>query len=206
MHLVSSSRAKASTPMAGEFPDWFSAYAKPNFEKYLIPLAGQQNLQFLQLGVYTGDASIWMLQNIKNIRLTDVDTWLGSDEDAHKDMDFDDVYKTYTNKIKDYKVNICRTTTIGYLLAQYGCDRPLGEYFDFIYIDADHTAAGVLLDAELSWDLLKSGGIMAFDDYQWGADLPASKSPKLGIDLFLERHAGEYEILEQGLQVWIRKL
>jgi hypothetical protein len=54
--------------------------------------------------------------------------------------------------------------------------------------------------------LLKPNGLLAFDDYQWGAHLPASKSPKLGIDLFLERHLGEYELLEQGLQVWIRKL
>jgi hypothetical protein len=62
------------------------------------------------------------------------------------------------------------------------------------------------MDAELSFPLLKSGGLVAFDDYQWGAHLPAFKSPKLGIDLFLDRHAGEYEILEQGLQVWLRKL
>ena len=82
-----------------EYPNWFNHTAKDNFEKFLIPLAGQENLKFLQLGVYTGDASIWMLENISNIQLTDVDTWQGSDEDAHKSMDFDDVYKTYTDKI-----------------------------------------------------------------------------------------------------------
>ena len=189
-----------------KYPNWFAQTAQPNFEQFLTPLAGKRDLRFLQLGVYTGDASIWMLQNISNIRLIDVDTWQGSDEDAHKPMDFDDVYKTYTDKIKDYKVDICRTTTIGYLLAQYGCDRPLGEYFDFIYVDADHTTVGVLMDAELSFPLLKSGGIMAFDDYTWGSHLPPHKRPKLGIDLFLERHVGEYEVLGSGLQVWLRKL
>jgi predicted O-methyltransferase YrrM len=192
--------------MEDKFPNWFDAYAKPNFEKHLIPLAGQENLMFLQLGVYTGDASLWMLENISNIRLTDVDTWQGSDEDVHKTMDFEDVYKTYKEKIKDYKVDICQATTVSYLLAQYGSDRALGQHWDFIYIDADHTAASALIDGELSWPLLKSGGLLAFDDYQWGAHLPASKSPKLGIDLFLERHVGEYELLEQGLQVWLRKL
>ena len=149
-----------------EYPNWFNHTAKDNFEKFLIPLAGQQNLNFLQLGVYTGDASIWMLQNINNIQLTDVDTWQGSDEDAHKSMDFDDVYKTYTDKIKDYKVNIKRSTTTNYLVTQYGA----GEVFNFIYIDADHTTVGVLMDAELSFPLLKSGGIMAFDDYTWSRD------------------------------------
>jgi predicted O-methyltransferase YrrM len=189
-----------------KYPNWFKVTAQENFERFLIPLAGQENLTFLQLGAYTGDASVWMLENISNVRLIDVDTWQGSDEDAHKPMDFDDVYKTYTDKIKDYKVDIRRTTTIGYLLAQYGCDRPLEEYFDFIYVDADHTTVGVLMDAELSFPLLKPGGIIAFDDYTWGEHLPPHKRPKLGIDLFLERHLGEYEVLGSGLQVWLRKL
>ena len=196
---------------ADKFPDWFSMTAKPNFEQFLIPLAGVDNLRFLQLGAYTGDASVWLFENVltaSTSRLSDVDTWKGSDEDVHKEMNFEDVYNTYLYKIDDYdkQVSINRITTTEYLLGQYGCDRPLGEYFDFIYVDADHTAASALIDGELSWRLLRRGGLLAFDDYQWGAHLPAFKSPKLGIDLFLERHAGEYEILEQGLQVWLRKL
>jgi predicted O-methyltransferase YrrM len=39
------------------------------------------------------------------------------------------------------------------------------EYFDFIYIDGSHQAPDVLLDAILGFELLKTGGIMAFDDY-----------------------------------------
>ena len=191
-----------------EYPNWFQQFAKSNFEKFLTPLAGQDNLKFLQLGVYTGDASVWLCQNIltgKESTLYDVDTWAGSDEDAHKAMDFDDVYKTYLDKIKDYKVDIRRTTTAGYLLAQYGCDRPLGEHWDFIYIDADHTTVGVLMDAELSFPLLKLGGIMAFDDYTWGADMPPELTPTLGIDLFMARHEGEYETLVVNEQYWIKK-
>jgi predicted O-methyltransferase YrrM len=193
-----------------EFPDWFSAYAKPNFEKYLFPLAGQDNLRFLQLGAYTGDASVWLFDNVltaSTSRLVDVDTWEGSDEEAHESIDFDEVWKVYLDKTKN-KALMYRQTTLAFLSHQVGCCDISTESprYDFIYIDADHTAAGVLVDAELSWPLLKSGGLLAFDDYQWGQHLPASKSPKLGIDLFLERHAGEYEILEQGLQVWIRRL
>ncbi len=190
--------------MADKFPDWFSAYAKPNFEKYLIPLAGVDNLEFLQLGVYTGDASVWLAENIlisKTSRLYDVDTWAGSDEEVHKSMDFNQVFNTYKSKTDKYLNIIWTRSDTRKYLTEINFIR-----YNFIYIDADHTAVGVLMDAELSWPLLKSGGIMAFDDYQWGAHLPASKSPKLGIDLFLERHAGEYEVLEQGLQVWIRKL
>lgn len=192
--------------MVAEFPDWFSAYAKPNFEKYLIPLAGVDNLRLLQLGAYTGDASVWLAQNVltgKESRLTDIDTWEGSDEEVHESIDFNQVWEYYKSRVRDLPVTSIASTTVSFLIK---VNSVLLKAYDFIYIDADHTAAGVLVDAELSFPLLKPGGLLAFDDYQWGAHLPASKSPKLGIDLFLERHAGEYEILEQGLQVWLRKL
>ena len=181
-----------------DFPDWFSAYAKPNFERFLIPLAGQDNLTFLQLGAYTGDASLWMLDNIKDVVLVDVDTWQGSDEEVHHKMDFSDVERVYDEKINGRTIKR-KMTTFKYLLT---CSQP----FDFIYVDADHTAASALIDAELAWYCLKSGGILAFDDYEWGAHLPASKSPKLGINLFIERHQGEFITLDVGLQYWIQKL
>lgn len=191
--------------MEAEFPDWFSAYAKPNFEKFLPSYITDDRLTFLQLGAYTGDASVWLAENILTKPgqvLFDVDTWAGSDEEAHKSINFNEVYKTYKDKTKDYKQIISvHSPSFNYLL-----NYNYFKYYEFIYVDADHTAASVLLDAELSWRLLRQGGLLAFDDYQWGAHLPASKSPKLGIDLFLERHAGEYEILEQSLQVWLRKL
>jgi predicted O-methyltransferase YrrM len=181
-----------------DFPDWFSEYAKPNFERFLIPLAGQDNLTFLQLGAYTGDASLWLLNNIKDVVLVDVDTWQGSDEEVHKFIDFSDVERAYDEKIKGRSIKQ-KMTSFQYLINAY-------FFFDFVYIDADHTAASALLDAELSWRLLKSGGILAFDDYEWGAHLPASKSPKLGINLFIERHQGEFITLDVGLQYWIQKI
>lgn len=189
---------------ATEFPDWFSAYAKPNFEKFLSPLKGKFGLTFLQLGAYTGDASVWLCKNIltgDQSRLIDVDTWEGSEEKAHESIDFNEVEEIYLSRCRHLKVAPYKASTVEYL-------RKFNErfLFDFIYIDADHTAVGVLLDAELSWPLLKPGGLLAFDDYQWGQSLPEFNRPKLGIDLFLHRHIGQYEILEQGLQVWLRKL
>ncbi|NLH05959.1 hypothetical protein G7Z37_17625, partial [Acinetobacter baumannii] len=53
-----------------EYPNWFELSAKANFEKFL---GGEYGLTVLQLGVYTGDASLWMLQNLEKLQLTDVD-------------------------------------------------------------------------------------------------------------------------------------
>ena len=42
--------------MADKYPNWFKQTAQPNFEQHLLPLAGQDNLRFLQLGAYTEGA------------------------------------------------------------------------------------------------------------------------------------------------------
>ncbi len=193
-----------------EYPNWFRQIAQHNFEEFLLPEAGKTNLNYLQLGCFTGDASVWLLENVLTglgSILMDVDTWRGApNEPIQEQMDFEDVYATYLNKTKGYKVRINRCTTTDYLLAQYGCDRPLGKYFDFIYVDAHHTSASAFLDSELSWPLLKSDGILAIDDYEWqhpdGVDIHA---PKIGIHMFLDRHEGEYTELVRNQQLWIRK-
>jgi len=188
-----------------EYPNWFeSTEAKSNFENMLDHYKGQPNLQFLQLGVYTGDASVWLMENIltdETSRLIDVDTWYGSDEEAHKEMDFSEIYKLYSERVQPYRDRITsvRSKTVDFLRYE-----PLEEY-DFIYIDADHTATGVLLDAELSWDILKPGGIMAFDDYQWLSGKGANFDPAPGINSFLNRHSRKFRVLHQGWQVWIVK-
>ena len=186
------------------YPNWFASTAQVNFEKFLTPLAGQPNLEFLQLGAFTGDASLWLAQNIlthKNSILVDVDTWEGSDEQSHAEMDFNDVYETYQAKVKGYNIDSYKMASVDYLIKFNEID-----LYDFIYIDANHTSAGVFLDAELSWRILKAGGIMAFDDYTWQHESgrPAL-APKGGIHMFLDRHAGEYEVLAVNLQYWIKR-
>ena len=195
-----------------DYPNWFAKSAIDNFATYLIQDTGLPNLKYLQLGAFTGDASVWLMDNIltnDTSYLTDVDTWEGSDEDDHKSMDFDDVYNTYLNRLSDYeKYSRCynyRTTTTNFLLSRLAEQRDHLVEYDFIYIDADHTTVGVLLDAELSWPLLKSGGIMAFDDLTWGEHLPPSQSPKAGILLFAERHKSEFDLVVANTQYWIKK-
>jgi hypothetical protein len=187
------------------YPNWFAGTeALDNFAKNLNHFKGQPNLNFLQLGVYTGDATVWLLDNIltdPSSVLTDVDTWRGSDEAVHHSMNFAEIFEHYKDRIAKYpNVYFHRITTFQYLRFH-----PDDFLYDFIYIDADHTAAGVLLDAELSWNLLKTGGLMAFDDYEWRSGKDANFDPKLGINNFLTRHQGEFKVIHKGWQVWIIK-
>lgn len=189
-----------------DYPNWFEQIARHNFEQFLTPLAGKPKLYFLQLGCFTGDASVWMLDNVltgDQSRLTDVDTWAGApNEPIQTAMDFDDVYSVYKQKTFGKKVNHFRTTTFEFLTDPDFT----GLTYDFIYVDAHHTSASAFLDCELSWPLLKRDGILAIDDYEWqhpdGVDIHA---PKIGIHMFLDRHAGEFDTLAINQQYWIKK-
>jgi predicted O-methyltransferase YrrM len=187
-----------------EYPNWFaSTPAITNFKEVLSGMAGKPDLNYLQLGAFTGDASVWLLDNIlthPTSHLTDVDTWEGSDEEAHHGMNFSDVEMTYDYKTKEYKnLTKVKSTTLNFLRSA-----PL-NFYDFIYIDADHTAIGTLLDAELSWLCLKTKGILAFDDYEWSDGKGDAFRPMPGINSFLERHEGEWLPIVKNWQIWVLK-
>jgi predicted O-methyltransferase YrrM len=183
------------------FPNWFVGQ-QYNFENHLTPLAGQPNLKFLQIGAYTGDASVWLLDSIltdPSSTLTDIDTWEGSDEQEHKSISFSDVQAYYTQRTEKYNNLLSIRSKSEYALPN------LKDVYDFIYIDGDHTAKVVAEDAESSWSILKPNGILAFDDYRWGEDLPPHITPKPAIDSFLDKYTGSYELLSKDYQVWIVK-
>ena len=83
-------------------------------------------------------------------------------------------------------------------------DLPRGSY-DFVFIDGSHDAADVLSDAVLTWPLVKPGGLVCFDDYEWWIDAAPERSPKIAVDAFLAIMRGRCEIVRKGYQVWVQK-
>jgi hypothetical protein len=183
------------------YPNWFDGQ-RYNFENHLTQFKGKPDLKFLQVGTYTGDASEWLLTNIltdQSSILLDVDTWEGSAEGEHKAIDFNEVYEFYKKRMEPYpNVRSVRNNSENFL-------RSNKTEWDFIYIDGDHTEKAVYSDAVGAWSLLKTKGILAFDDYLWGKELPLEQRPMLAIDRFLEEKQGEYELLSKDYQVWIRR-
>lgn len=184
------------------YPDWFTWQSK-NFINHLNKYRGAPNINFLQIGAYTGDASVWMLENVltnKSSLLVDVDTWRGSEESIHKTFDWVKLESFYDERMSKFSnVKKYKGTSFSYLTS---CSLE----FDFIYIDGDHTSDGVYDDAILSFPLLKDGGIMAFDDYLWKHDSKNTElEPKMGIDKFLKDNEKDIQILINEYQVWIKK-
>lgn len=187
-------------------PDWFTGgYAEGYFDRFLLPLAGKPDLRFLQIGAYCGDASEWMMSNVlthKSSWLLDVDTWEGSNESAHKVIDFSDVFGFYFHRMNALKgaggFTQFRRQTSDEFFANY-----VGPKFDFIYIDGSHETHQVLRDAVNAERMLAAGGLLAFDDYQWTDG--TRNTPRPAIESFVRCYEERVTLLTMGLQVWVMK-
>jgi predicted O-methyltransferase YrrM len=84
-------------------------------------------------------------------------------------------------------------------------------YFDFIYIDGSHQAPDVLLDAILGFQLLRTDGIIVFDDYLWQEPLQGGtdpiRCPKIAIDAFTNIYCRKIRVISVLLyQLYIQKI
>jgi predicted O-methyltransferase YrrM len=174
--------------------DWFGSNIGV-WQQMLSRLAAKPNLVFLEIGCFEGRATIWLLGNIlasKTSKIHCIDIFEGDYEQR-----FDHNMKVarcedQVTKIKGYSQEALRQL-------------PLNHY-DFIYVDGSHVVSDVLEDAVLAFRLLKSGGIMIFDDYEWDWFNDEYLVPKMAIDAFLRIYARKCELLHKGYQVILRKM
>jgi predicted O-methyltransferase YrrM len=173
--------------------DWFTPHIR-TWEQLLSEFKGKSNVRYLEIGVFEGRSVLWMLENIlthPTARLAALDLFPdGLQERFVSNLD--------KSGVRD-KVEIFKGKSQEQLR-----QLPL-ESYDIIYIDGSHRAKHVFLDAALSWDLLRDGGLLIFDDYLWNVKLPADLIPKGPIDMFLMAFGDELELIQKGYQVFVRK-
>lgn len=189
-----------------QYVNWFANDGQSNFSAHLLYSFAGKSSRYLQIGAYTGDASVWLYENLlkdSDSVLVDVDTWEGSEEPIHYGMNWHTVESLY-----DAKTATARSERkiVKYKETSDSFFKNNREMYDFIYIDGDHTAYGVLKDAVSAYECLNLGGILAFDDYQWSAGLGAIKEPKMAIDAFSNVYADRVEEVFSGYQRWFRKI
>jgi predicted O-methyltransferase YrrM len=161
----------------------------------LMEFKGKPNVRYLEIGVFEGRSVLWMLENIlthPTAKATCIDRF--PDEFPGIEQRFKDNLKKSGSKEKVQALKGFSSIQLRTL--------PLAS-FDIIYVDAGHTAKETILDAALSWDLLKRGGIMIFDDYGWEVERPEFAKPKIAVDFFV--HAFDPKILFVGYQYIVRK-
>lgn len=162
----------------------------------------------LELGTFMGESAEWMLEYIfthPESRYVCVDTFEGSPEHHLIGFDCSKLEQQTKERLSRFGVraSINRSRTDAFLVSgiSRGC-----TYFDFVYVDAAHDAMNVIRDAVLAFELLKVGGVMIFDDYQWTVMKDAVDCPKLAIDSFIRCYARRLKVIGVGYQVAVMKM
>ena len=178
---------------------------------------GKPNIHALEIGSYEGFSAIWQLENILTDPTSTI-TCIDIFDDKVIEDRFDQNIKATSVSNKVIKIKGPSEKMLrGLKLEQY----------DYVYIDGCHMPKWVLSDAVLSWDLLKKGGLMIFDDYhdiperppqtrptkidfidkyiwiKWQKD---KRSPKPAIDAFLNIFGPYLEVVFKKHQVVVKKL
>ena len=178
--------------------DWFTVNI-PVWQAALEPFKGRPGVTYLEIGCFEGRSAIWMLENIlshKSSEMTCVD--------PYPDHVGEEVKQRFLANVRLSGAAERLSLIQGYSQTAL---RPLPlDHFDIIYIDGDHRAAPVLEDAVLSWRLLKQGGIMIFDDYDWEIARPAPDRPRMGVDFFGEAFAPQVEVIHREYQMILKKV
>lgn len=163
-----------------EDENWFTH--TESFERLLSHHVGKPNLLFLELGSWKGRSALWLVENIltgANSKLICVDVWdvnqwekeaeetisLFKNPQRMEELKVDRLYETFLQNTEDFRDKILpkRQTTIEAFQEFYNQN----VKFDFIYIDANHTAEAVYQDFSFAHQCLKPGGIVFFDDTNW---------------------------------------
>jgi predicted O-methyltransferase YrrM len=180
-----------------DYPNWFNHKSEDYFTQHLQNFKGKDNLKFLQIGVFTGDGSLWLVNNLltgQDCTLTDVDRWeLDADKNQASHDWFADVEATYDDKVKDYTNIIKHKMPSATFFAQNS------ESYDFIYLDGDKSEDGVYADAMAAWQTLKPNGLFVRDDLTLH-NPDESWDPAPGIAAFLSAINGQYEVVNQTEQ------
>lgn len=171
--------------------DWFT-HNIPTWEAHLKPWMHYPNVHGLEIGSFEGMSACWLLDHVlthPQAKLTCIDLFFQ----------------------ESFEMNVAQTGAAQKLIKLMGDSHTLltklpSETYDFIYIDGCHLADHVQRDATLAWRLLKVGGLMIFDDYQWIDPSHPGQETFRGIDAFLEAAKSHLAIVHQGYQVIIRKL
>jgi SAM-dependent methyltransferase len=195
--------------------DWLTPHL-PIWEEHLSPYRGRPGLRFLEIGTFEGRATCWLLENVltdPSSRLFAIDPFkpfylthwkhgfpgkagypppvtIRFEERFDANMEEADAGERLV-KMKGASAELLRTL-------------PLAS-FDFAFVDGSHAPADVLRDAVEAWDLLKEGGILAFDDYLLHSFTEPYRSPRMAIDAFMAVTQGRYRTLTTGWQIWLRK-
>lgn len=199
---------------------WFRDAAKSAWDQ-LIPHVNPTRI--LEIGSYEGASACYLIDSLskqKSIEIHCIDSWEGGLENKAGGFVESDMPAVERRFLHNTALSVARAANKVELVCHKGySDNELAKllaggkqgYFDFIYVDGSHQAPDVLCDALLSFRLLRTQGVMAFDDYLWSEPLPGGidpiRCPKPAIDAFTNLYCRKIRILvAPPLQLYVQKV
>jgi len=155
----------------------------------------------LEVGSFEGRSACYLIESlngVKDAEVTCVDPWIEYWEmdrimsEVEAKFDKNTALALATSSAKLRKIKGLSGKVLAKMLAE---NEPK---FDLIYIDGSHLAADVFLDAALSYQLLRRGGVMIFDDYAYTKgenDGEKFRHPRSAIDAFMTVHADQMALM-----------
>lgn len=199
--------------------DWFSN----NIPTWSQLLDQTRPTKVLEIGSFEGRSTCFLIDYLaknSDIEIHCIDTWEGgiehkeggvapqimSDVETRFHHNVNIAIKNSPNKIKlelhkgFSDIKLSNLISSGFI-----------NYFDLVYIDGSHQAPDVLIDAVLSFKLVKVGGLMFFDDYLWEEALPGGtdllRCPKPAIDAFTNIFMRKVKVIRAPLnQLYAQKV
>jgi hypothetical protein len=169
--------------------------------KYII-----EGSKCAEIGVWQGRFSSEILKH-KPSELHLIDPWETQDvikrcySIPQKKMD--NIYERVSNKFSKFnEVTLHRKFSTDVSFPK--------QYFDWVYIDADHSYDAVKKDLEFYYPLMKRGGYLCGDDYNLWMNKPKTGfgsdgggGPKPAVDEFVKTHNLEIEINQSQFVIFV---
>ena len=132
-----------------------------------------KNLKIAELGVFKAEFSDLILHSMQPNELHLVDIWAGTfgsgDKDGLNHTVVEDMSKVHQNICEKYSSNksiqIHKKNTLDFLSIIPD------NYFDMIYVDADHSFSAVVNDLMNSFPKIKHNGFLCGHDYVIGSEV-----------------------------------
>ena len=176
---------------------------KPQDRKFLLKMM-PKNAMCAEIGVFKGGFSNQILQVTKPKKLHLIDLWdpksnkiiLESSHENNIEEDWNDIYELVIKKFNNNKNVLIHKGNSEDILKSFN-----DNFFDWIYIDGDHSYKGVKIDLELSYKKVRINGFISGDDYYENTDYGVINA----VDEFLESYPVELIIIK-NTQFIIKKL
>jgi predicted O-methyltransferase YrrM len=173
--------------------DWFSG----NIDNWvdLFDRLGKKKdepLKILEIGSYEGRATTWLLDNMMDHPESEVfcvDTFKGSPEhDSSIKFTLKDRF-LFNMSVSKWPEKVRTLVGDSRIVLPALCRD--AKQFDVIYVDGSHATLDVVNDGIFALHLLKKGGLIIFDDYQWTDPVHGNQPVMKAVD-FLDRNYPKY--------------